>query len=117
MHTLIIKGEVGGSSPPVGFRSALYLSGMNAIARFWARQLAPERFKVINGYMTLFWILMIPISAMTGLLSSVEFVSALSLYALVTGHLSSWISARVEVRQEQDQTEDIVKKIHEEIKS
>jgi len=35
-------------------------------------------------------------------LSSVQFVSALSLWALVSGHWSAWQAARVEVHQEAD---------------
>jgi hypothetical protein len=42
---------------------------------------------------------MIPISIALGLLSSVAYVSALSLWALVSGHWSAWQAARVEVEQ------------------
>ena len=35
------------------------------------------------------WIAMIPVSIMLGLLASVTYVSALSLWALVSGHLSA----------------------------
>jgi hypothetical protein len=41
-----------------------------------------------------------PISYATHWLSSVVYVSALSLWALVAGHWSSWQAARVEVAQE-----------------
>jgi hypothetical protein len=44
---------------------------------------------------------MIPISMMMGWLNSVVYVSALSLWALVSGHWSAWQAARVEVNQEQ----------------
>ena len=37
-----------------------------------------------------------------GWLSSVVYVSALSLWALVSGHWAAWQAARVEVKQEQD---------------
>lgn len=53
----------------------------------------------INGWAAIGWVAMIPVSVVTGLLSSVEFVSALSLWALVSGHWSAWQAARVEVRQ------------------
>lgn len=56
----------------------------------------------VNGWFTLFWIAMIPISAVMGWLRSVVFVSALSLWALVSGHWSAWQAARVEVKQEED---------------
>ena len=42
---------------------------------------------------------MIPFSVFFGLLSSVSYVSALSLWALVSGHWSAWQAARVEVEQ------------------
>ena len=55
--------------------------------------------------MTVFWICMIPISYSLGWLSSVTYVSALSLWALVTGHWSTWQAARVEVAQKRAQNE------------
>ena len=42
---------------------------------------------------------MIPVSIATGWVSSVQYVSALSLWALVSGHWSAWQAARVEVEQ------------------
>lgn len=56
----------------------------------------------INGWLTVFWIAMIPISAAMGWLSSVVYVSALSLWALVSGHWAAWQAARVEVKQEEE---------------
>jgi hypothetical protein len=56
----------------------------------------------LNGWLTMFWILMIPISFQLGWLKSVTYVSALSLWALVAGHWSSWQAARVEVKQEME---------------
>ena len=54
----------------------------------------------VNGWLTIFWIVMIPVSIALGLLSSVAYVSALSLWALVSGHWSAWQAARVEVAQQ-----------------
>jgi hypothetical protein len=62
----------------------------------------PVFMRRLNGWMTVFWIVMIPVSFELGWLKSVAFVSALSLWALVTGHWSAWQAARVEVSQ-QDQ--------------
>jgi hypothetical protein len=45
---------------------------------------------------------MIPISMTMGWLNSVVYVSALSLWSLVSGHWSAWQAARVEVRQQKD---------------
>jgi hypothetical protein len=57
----------------------------------------------VNGWLTLFWIAMIPISYELGWLKSVVYVSALSLWALVAGHWSTWQAARVEVTQRKEQ--------------
>lgn len=57
----------------------------------------------VNGWLTIFWVVMIPVSAFTGLINSVAYVSALSLWALVSGHWAAWQAARVEVKQEQEQ--------------
>lgn len=59
----------------------------------------PVFMRRVNGWLTVFWIAMIPISISLGLLSSVAYVSALSLWALVSGHWSAWQAARVEVEQ------------------
>jgi hypothetical protein len=53
----------------------------------------------INGWLTIFWVVMIPVSVLTGWIHSVAYVSALSLWALVSGHWSAWQAARVEVEQ------------------
>lgn len=45
---------------------------------------------------------MIPVSIATGWVTSVTYVSALSLWALVSGHWSAWQAARVEVKQDED---------------
>lgn len=71
----------------------------------------PAKFRRFNGWATIFWISMVPVSILLGWVQSVAYVSALSIYALVTGHLSTWQAARVEERQENDRTEEIVRKI------
>lgn len=62
----------------------------------------PVVMRKLNGWLTVIWILMIPVSYELGWLKSVTYVSALSLWALVTGHLSTWQAARVEVAQHRD---------------
>jgi hypothetical protein len=71
----------------------------------------PAKFRKVNGWLTVLWLILIPVSAVLGLLTSVVYVSALSLYAIVTGHLATWQAARVEERQEQDTTEQVVQEI------
>jgi len=60
----------------------------------------------LNGWLTIFWVAMIPVSYQFGWLKSVTYVSALSLWALVSGHWSTWQAARVEEAQ-QEQAEDL----------
>jgi hypothetical protein len=60
----------------------------------------PSRFKKINGYAVIFFLLLVPVSWYLDWLSKVEYVSALSIYALVAAHLSTWQAARVEVEQD-----------------
>ena len=45
----------------------------------------PVFMRRVNGWLTIFWVAMIPIAYEAGWLTSVTFVSALSLWALVSG--------------------------------
>jgi len=73
------------------------------IKSLWAMvQGDPVFMRRVNGWLAIIWILMIPISLMMGWLDSVVYVSALSLWALVSGHWSAWQAARVEVAQMED---------------
>jgi hypothetical protein len=73
---------------------------MGAVKSLWASvQGDPVFMRRVNGWLTLFWLAMIPVSLATGWVKSVVYVSALSLWALVSGHWSAWQAARVEVNQ------------------
>jgi hypothetical protein len=65
----------------------------------------PVFMRRVNGWLTIVWIVMIPVSVITHWVSSVMYVSALSLWALVSGHWSAWQAARVEVAQQQEAEE------------
>lgn len=70
------------------------------------------RFRKINGWMTVLWFLAaFPICLF--LSNSVPFLVFISVYAVVTGHLSTWQAAKVEARQEADDTEELAKAIYE----
>jgi hypothetical protein len=73
----------------------------------------------VNGWLTMFWLAMIPVSLATGWVKSVVYVSALSLWALVSGHWSAWQAARVEVAQQAEmqrqQDEPVEEKVVERI--
>ena len=89
---------------------------MNLVKTLWASiQGDPAFMRRLNGWLTMFWIAMIPISFAMGWLNSVVYVSALSLWALVSGHWSAWQAARVEVAQERElkrqQAEPVEEKI------
>ena len=70
------------------------------IKSLWASvQGDPVFMRRVNGWLTIVWLVMIPVSLYTGWVKSVTYVSALSLWALVSGHWSAWQAARVEVNQ------------------
>ena len=76
---------------------------MSLIKSLWhSVQGDPVFMRRLNGWLTMFWLAMIPISYSMGWLNSVVYVSALSLWALVSGHWSAWQAARVEVAQEKE---------------
>jgi hypothetical protein len=82
---------------------------MNVLRSLWASvQGDPVFMRRVNGWLTIFWIVMIPVSMALGLLSSVVYVSALSLWALVSGHWSAWQAARVEVKQDEEHSYPVV---------
>jgi hypothetical protein len=75
---------------------------MQLIKTLWASiQQDPRFMRMLNGWLTIFWIVMIPVSIVLGWLTSVAYVSALSLWALVSGHWAAWQAARVEVTQDE----------------
>jgi hypothetical protein len=77
---------------------------MGVAKALWASvQGDPVFMRKVNGWLTVFWLAMIPVSLVTGWVKSVVYVSALSLWALVSGHWSAWQAARVEVAQKEEQ--------------
>ncbi|WP_256793231.1 hypothetical protein [Terrabacter sp. Ter38] len=76
---------------------------MTVIKSLWASvQGDPVFMRRVNGWFTIFWLVMIPVSLVTHWVNSVVYVSALSLWALVSGHWSAWQAARVEVKQHEE---------------
>jgi hypothetical protein len=64
---------------------------MQTVKTLWALvQKDPHFMRRVNGWLTIFWIGMIPVSIVMGWLTSVAYVSALSLWALVSGHWAAW---------------------------
>ena len=96
---------------------------MSVVKSLWASvQGNPVFMRRVNGWLTIVWLVMIPVSLYTGWVKSVVYVSALSLWALVSGHWSAWQAARVEVNQQvemeahqkQDLPGEIVERVIEE---
>jgi hypothetical protein len=76
---------------------------MSAVRSLWASvQGDPVFMRKVNGWLTIFWLIMIPVSMATHWIGSVTYVAALSLWALVSGHWSAWQAARVEVKQQEE---------------
>jgi len=74
---------------------------MSMVRSLWASvQQNPVLMRRVNGWLTVFWVAMIPVSIITKWIDSVTYVAALSLWALVSGHWSAWQAARVEVEQQ-----------------
>jgi len=93
---------------------------MGVIKSLWASvQGDPIFMRRVNGWLTAFWVVMIPVSIATHWISSVTYVAALSLWALVSGHWSAWQAARVEVEQmrqaEETEKQDIAGEVVERI--
>jgi hypothetical protein len=93
---------------------------VGVVKSLWASvQGDPVFMRRLNGWLAIFWVAMIPLSIATGWVKSVVYVSALSLWALVSGHWSTWQAARVEVtqqeeaaaREKEDLAGDIVEKV------
>jgi hypothetical protein len=74
------------------------------VKSLWASvQGDPVFMRRVNGWLTIFWIVMIPISVVTHWIDKVTYVAALSWWALVSGHWSAWQAARVEVNQRKEE--------------
>jgi hypothetical protein len=86
--------------------SGILARDMSVIKSLWSSvQGDPVFMRRVNGWLTIFWLAMIPLSLATGWVKSVVYVSALSLWALVSGHWSAWQAARVEVNQAAEEEE------------
>lgn len=62
--------------------------------------MSSETLKHVHAILTVLWLVMIPVSLITGWIESLIFISAISIYANVAGHFSAWQAARTEVKQD-----------------
>lgn len=84
------------------------------LKNLWNRfQNDPVFMRKLNGWLAIIWLAAsIPICIF--LASSVPFLVFVSVYAVVTGHWSTWQASRVEVRQAEDSVaEDILNELDE----
>lgn len=56
-----------------------------------------------HGLATVFWIVMVPVSVYTELWKKIEFVTFLSLWALVVSEWGAWQASRAETAQNGDE--------------
>jgi hypothetical protein len=89
---------------------------MGLMKSLWASvQGNPVFMRQVNGWLTIFWIAMIPVSIVTGWISSVTYVAVLSLWALASGHWAAWQAARVEVAQQAELDERLADPLEERV--
>lgn len=69
---------------------------MKRLRKWCSKLVEPHYMKKIHGWLTVFWIIMAPVSIATGIVYLVAFISLISIYALAIGHFSSWQAARAE---------------------
>jgi hypothetical protein len=84
------------------------------IKNLWDKfQNDPVFMRQLNGWLAIIWLVAsVPICIY--LASSVPFLVFVSVYAIVTGHWSTWQASRVEVRQAEDSVaEDILNELDE----
>lgn len=99
----------GGSAEASAASVAQAASGRDRAGGATRPWLAPEEIDASSSaraprraWLTIAWVVMIPVSWALGWLHTVVYVSALSLWALVSGHWAGWQAARVEVAQERE---------------
>lgn len=80
--------------------------------KLWTPDISPMFMRRFNGLSVIFWIVMTPVSILTGWSQSVTFVTLLSTWALVMSSLGAWQSSRVEVEMgDSDVANDVVEAI------
>jgi hypothetical protein len=75
---------------------------MTMLAKAQALFGRPEFLQAFHGWATVVWFVASTPLAVSPLATQVQFVTWLSLYAVVTGHWSSWQAARVEKKQDEE---------------
>lgn len=75
----------------------------------------PEFLQSFHGWGTVFWFILWGAAAFFGWLKQVQFVSHISMIALILGSWSAWQATRVEVKQDEELEDMIRRAIREEL--
>ena len=59
-----------------------------------ARCATPRVVTAVNGWFTVAWVPVVPLTLFTGLKGSVPFVAFMMLWQIIFGHLGNWIAGR-----------------------
>lgn len=62
----------------------------------------PVKFRQLNGWLVIVWLIVMPISIITGLWHQIAYVSVLSIYANVATHWGGWAAAKSDPKAELD---------------
>lgn len=60
----------------------------------------------VNGWLTVFWVVLMPVAELTSWVSANGYISRLSEIALVLGSWSAWQASRTEVAQQKQMEAD-----------
>ena len=58
---------------------------------------SPRHIKALNGWLTVAWIVLVPVTFVLGWEDSVAWVVVISLWANIASHAAAWVAGRVEV--------------------
>ena len=58
---------------------------------------SPRHIKALNGWLTVAWIVLVPVTFVFGWQNSVMWVVVISLWANIASHFAAWVAGRVEV--------------------
>jgi len=102
LTTWWLAASVGASAPLYGtIWDPCYTDRVNTAKSLWASvQNNPRLMRIMHGWLTIIWfIAAFPIMYFWS--ENIKFLVFISVYAVVTGHWSSWQAARVEEKQEE----------------
>jgi hypothetical protein len=73
----------------------------------WLRTRQVRLLRAYHGWATLFWAVMVPVSIVTGLWRRIEYVTFLSIWALVSTEWGAYQASRAEVKVDEADSVDV----------